>query len=351
MKLVKRMPMPRVCKAVIKAKGGYFEESKILKYVLICLTRFWLLHDSMCYFIVLTSSLLFYNVENSKNKEKPWNYTPSWHWVRWVCVLWLPLLPGRPTLTSFPNRVLLPWGSCCHDIRVDNPISVCNLFTRAVTFFTLQLPRGTANAHHRSRSHQAPWVGSLSILFCQSISLLINLQISPLVNFCLCLISGKTCAVGLLVFLTLWPVLGYDVDRLSSVLQSSSCLLMGCTVELNPVYLHTHSLINEQQMNKACQWRSSVNLTSSIILINHKKSIRDYHISACVCVLTEMMRSPFRSYPQRSAGPPARIKEIKIPSPSSPPTMLKPRPVEPRCNTTFLRSLKHTHKYKGKGDT
>jgi hypothetical protein len=54
MKLVERMP--RVCKAVIKAKGGYFEE---------------LLHDSMCYFIVLMSSLLFYNVENIKIKKNP----------------------------------------------------------------------------------------------------------------------------------------------------------------------------------------------------------------------------------------------------------------------------------------
>ena len=27
----------------------------------------------MCYFIVLMSSLLNYDVENSKNKEKPWN--------------------------------------------------------------------------------------------------------------------------------------------------------------------------------------------------------------------------------------------------------------------------------------
>jgi hypothetical protein len=27
----------------------------------------------MCYFIVLMSSPLVYNVENSKNKEKPWN--------------------------------------------------------------------------------------------------------------------------------------------------------------------------------------------------------------------------------------------------------------------------------------
>lgn len=51
------------------------------------------------------------------------------------------------------------------------------------------------------------------------------------------------------------------------------------------------------------------------------------------------MRSPLRSSPQRSAGPPARIKEMKMPSPSSPPTMLKPRPVEPRWSTTRLGSL------------
>jgi hypothetical protein len=41
-KLVERMP--RVCKAVIKAKGGYFEESNISN----SLTLFWLIHDSMC---------------------------------------------------------------------------------------------------------------------------------------------------------------------------------------------------------------------------------------------------------------------------------------------------------------
>ena len=43
-KLVERMP--RVCKAVIKAKGGYFEESKI--YFDLFNTFFWLLHDSIC---------------------------------------------------------------------------------------------------------------------------------------------------------------------------------------------------------------------------------------------------------------------------------------------------------------
>ena len=57
-KLVERMP--RVCKDVLKAKGGY------LKNTFVVTTWF-----HMCYFIVLMSSLLFYNVENSKNKEKP----------------------------------------------------------------------------------------------------------------------------------------------------------------------------------------------------------------------------------------------------------------------------------------
>ena len=64
MKLVERMP--RVCKAVIKAKGGYFEESKIyfdLFNTFLVTTQF-----HMCYFIVLMPSLLFYNVENSLNK-------------------------------------------------------------------------------------------------------------------------------------------------------------------------------------------------------------------------------------------------------------------------------------------
>ena len=40
MKLVERMP--RLCKVIIKAKGGYFEESKL------CLKLFGLLHDSIC---------------------------------------------------------------------------------------------------------------------------------------------------------------------------------------------------------------------------------------------------------------------------------------------------------------
>jgi hypothetical protein len=68
-KLVERIP--RVCKAVIEAKG--LATLKNIKYISICLTLFQLVHDSMCYFIVLTSSLLLYIVENSQNKEKPLN--------------------------------------------------------------------------------------------------------------------------------------------------------------------------------------------------------------------------------------------------------------------------------------
>jgi hypothetical protein len=69
MKLVERMP--RVCKAVIKAQGGNVDECQIKKYSLIFVTLFWLLHESMCYFVVLMSSLLLlfiYNVENSFKK-------------------------------------------------------------------------------------------------------------------------------------------------------------------------------------------------------------------------------------------------------------------------------------------
>jgi hypothetical protein len=42
---------------------------KNIIYILICLTFFGLLHDSMCYFIVVMS-LLFYNVV--KIKKNPW---------------------------------------------------------------------------------------------------------------------------------------------------------------------------------------------------------------------------------------------------------------------------------------
>ena len=69
MKLVEIMP--RVCKAVIKAKDGYFAESQIyfdLLNTFLVTTSF-----HICYFIVFMPSLLFYNVEDSKNKEDPLN--------------------------------------------------------------------------------------------------------------------------------------------------------------------------------------------------------------------------------------------------------------------------------------
>ena len=69
MKLVERIPT--VCKAVIKANGGYLMKlkyKKIFGFVKHSLGSTWF---HMCYFIVLMSSLLFYNVENSKIKKNP----------------------------------------------------------------------------------------------------------------------------------------------------------------------------------------------------------------------------------------------------------------------------------------
>ena len=48
------------------------------------LTLIWLLHDSMCYFIVMMSSLLFYNIENSTNKENPWMSKLSKTWLVYI---------------------------------------------------------------------------------------------------------------------------------------------------------------------------------------------------------------------------------------------------------------------------
>lgn len=69
-------------------------------------------------------------------------------------------------------------------------------------------------------------------------------------------------------------------------------------------------------------------------------------------ILTERIRSPLLSSPLRSAGPPAKMKETKMPSPSSPPTILKPNPVEPLCSNTFLGSLpKQSDSVRVKGRT
>ena len=56
--------------------------------------------------------------------------------------------------------------------------------------------------------------------------------------------------------------------------------------------------------------------------------------------LTERRRSPLLRAPDMSAGPPARIKDTKMPSLSSPPTILNPSPDEPFLTVTLLGSLK-----------
>jgi hypothetical protein len=68
MKLVERMP--RVCKLSSRQSVAAL---KNLKYKIYFFGYYMIPTFLMCYFIVLMSSPLFYNVEHSKNKEKPWN--------------------------------------------------------------------------------------------------------------------------------------------------------------------------------------------------------------------------------------------------------------------------------------
>ena len=55
--------------------------------------------------------------------------------------------------------------------------------------------------------------------------------------------------------------------------------------------------------------------------------------------LTAKIWSPLLRSPLKSATPPARMNEMKIPSPSSPPTMLNPRPVGPLFRISLRGSL------------
>ena len=57
--------MAGVCKSV----EANVATLKNLKYNDLFNTFFWLIHDSMCCYFIVLSSLLFYNIENSKNKE------------------------------------------------------------------------------------------------------------------------------------------------------------------------------------------------------------------------------------------------------------------------------------------
>ena len=107
-----------MCKAVIKAKGGFFEESEIcfdLFTTFLVTTCF-----HMCYFIVLMTSLLFYNVENclKKTHKKPFDWyctcTHIHHHIQTgrqavdnECT-WSPCLSGvSPTLYRIPEQGIL----------------------------------------------------------------------------------------------------------------------------------------------------------------------------------------------------------------------------------------------------
>lgn len=90
----------------------------------------------------------------------------------------------------------------------------------------------------------------------------------------------------------------------------------------------------------------SFSSTRGSFFVFDKNTLRAAAASSWVAVrrlmpLTLSIWSPRRSSPLRSAGPPARMKEIKIPSPSSPPTILKPSPEEPLLSTTVRTSLEN----------
>ena len=70
-KLVERMPS--VCKAVIKVKGGYLKNLKYNIYFYLFNTFFGNYMIPYVLFHTFDVSLLFYNVQNSTNKEKPLN--------------------------------------------------------------------------------------------------------------------------------------------------------------------------------------------------------------------------------------------------------------------------------------
>ena len=62
-------------KNIVQWSSGQNRHKTQMKYILICLTIFWLLHDSIVLFYSFDvfTIILLDNVENSKNKEKPLN--------------------------------------------------------------------------------------------------------------------------------------------------------------------------------------------------------------------------------------------------------------------------------------
>lgn len=146
---------------------------------------------------------------------------------------------------------------------------------------------------------------------------------------------------------TFWFILSDDRDRLTRVLQGNGSLLMTGIAEVNTIDLERgedaitwdgKTIILGTKWVR--EWSSWTRLESIQLLPKSTElsSGRGAVQTLAQASLTDRIWSPFRSSPLRSAGPPARMKEMKMPSPSSPPTMLKPRPVEPRWITIRLGS-------------
>ena len=106
----------RQCQECAKLSSRPIWRIANIKYILICLTLFWLLHDSMGYFIVLVSSLIFHNLENSKKLEKLLNekVCPNFWLVLYITVFYIgwssTLVP-----VNFPS----PWRKTMHNTVIE----------------------------------------------------------------------------------------------------------------------------------------------------------------------------------------------------------------------------------------
>ena len=104
---------------------------KNLKYILICWTLFWLLHDSVCYFIVLMSSLLFCNVENSKKiKKNSGMRCPNFWLVLCMCAyIYIHILLICPRLSlNHPCGFVSSWYSIRRGLAArEEPSSILTL--------------------------------------------------------------------------------------------------------------------------------------------------------------------------------------------------------------------------------
>ncbi len=113
----------------------------------------------------------------------------------------------------------------------------------------------------------------------------------------------------------------------------------GCQQVLNGLPWRNKRMRRLCQKTRAKERNLECPLVSSRFQTENVRPVLCVCARVCVQVLTDMSWSPRCNSPLRSAGPPARMNDMKIPSPSSPPTMLKPRPVPPFFNKLFRGSL------------